>query len=92
MKIRTAYGQVIHEARSRKGLTLRQAAAQASMSAGYLHEIEQGKKEASSEYLGSILLVLDVPPVRFFTEVANVYQRGQDAAHHGLNSDESLCA
>lgn len=74
MKIRTAYGNVIRNARVEKGLSLREASSRAHISLSYLSEVETGKKEASSEYLGAILSVLDIPPVEFFTRVANQYK------------------
>lgn len=74
MKIRTAYGRVIHDARTSRGLSIRAASARAHISLGYWHEIEHGKKEASSESLGSILSSLDVSPSEFFTLVADQYQ------------------
>lgn len=92
MKIRTAYGNVINRARVERGLTLKQAAARALMSPSYLHEIEKGKKEASSEYLGAILSMLDVPPVEFFTAVADEYRKGRDVVGSRLNRDESVCS
>lgn len=84
MKIRTAYGNVIHNARNERGLTLKEAASLAFMSPSYLHEVEKGKKEASSEYLGSILTALEVAPIEFFTKVADEYQRLADEYHAAL--------
>lgn len=75
MKIRTAYGIVISRARKDKGLTLRQVSERAIVSFSYLYEVEKGKKEASSEYLGSILKALELSPVEFFNQVAAEYQR-----------------
>ena len=81
MKIRTAYGSVISQARYARGLSLRETAELAQISYNYLHEIEKGKKEASSEFLGYILTALHMPPVEFFTRVANEYQRLADQYH-----------
>lgn len=75
MKIRIVYGNVIATARRDKGLTLRQAAERAHISFNYFHEVEKGKTEASSEYLGAILRSLDLSHGEFFTRVANEYRR-----------------
>lgn len=92
MKIRTAYGQVIARIRAERHLTLKQAAALAHISPSYLHEVEKGKKEASSEYLGAILTALEVPPTEFFTGVAAFYRKGPDVTRGRLDSDEQVRA
>jgi transcriptional regulator with XRE-family HTH domain len=52
--LREALGEELREVRLRKGLTLREVAAKALVSLGYLSEVERGRKEASSEMLASI--------------------------------------
>ncbi|KGN34680.1 XRE family transcriptional regulator [Knoellia sinensis KCTC 19936] len=59
--LRHELGEVLRERRQQQGRTLRDVAAAAAVSLGYLSEIERGVKEASSELLGSICDALDVP-------------------------------
>jgi transcriptional regulator with XRE-family HTH domain len=87
MKIRTAYGRVIKKTRLERGLSLKDAAKKAIISPSYLFEVEKGLKEASSEYLGSILTALDITPVEFFTRVAGEYQNLSVLPDPGLTCD-----
>lgn len=59
--LRHELGEVLREQRLSQGRTLREVSAAASVSLGYLSEIERGAKEASSELLSSICAALDVP-------------------------------
>ena len=59
--MRHELGEVLREHRVAQGRTLRDVSAAASVSLGYLSEIERGAKEASSELLASICGALDVP-------------------------------
>lgn len=59
--MRRELGDVLRERRLSQGLTLRGLSARASVSPGYLSEIERGTKEASSELLASVCSALDVP-------------------------------
>ena len=59
--LRRELGDVLRERRRAQGRTLREVSATASVSLGYLSEVERGEKEASSELLGSICEALDVP-------------------------------
>ena len=52
--LRTHIGSALRRARIAQGQTLRQLSREASVSLGYLSEIERGQKEASSELLESI--------------------------------------
>jgi DNA-binding XRE family transcriptional regulator len=58
--MRRLLGDVLRQRRQRDGRTLRQVAAAARISPGYLSEIERGQKEPSSELLASICDALDV--------------------------------
>jgi transcriptional regulator with XRE-family HTH domain len=58
--MRRLLGDVLRQRRQRDGRTLRQVAAAARISPGYLSEIERGQKEPSSELLASISDALDV--------------------------------
>ncbi|GGL26695.1 helix-turn-helix transcriptional regulator [Phycicoccus endophyticus] len=52
--LRHELGEVLREVRTGQGRTLRDVAATAAVSLGYLSEIERGTKEASSELLASV--------------------------------------
>lgn len=59
--LRRELGDVLRERRQAQGRTLREVSAAASVSLGYLSEVERGEKEASSELLFSICAALDIP-------------------------------
>ena len=59
--LRQALGAVLRRRRVAQGRTLRDVAAAARVSLGYLSEVERGQKEASSELLAAICAALDVP-------------------------------
>ena len=49
-----ALGEVLREERLSQGLTLRNVSTQATIALGYLCQIEQGKREVSSQFLEAI--------------------------------------
>jgi transcriptional regulator with XRE-family HTH domain len=59
--LRQALGAVLRRRRMEQSRTLRDVAAAARVSLGYLSEVERGQKEASSELLAAICAALDVP-------------------------------
>jgi transcriptional regulator with XRE-family HTH domain len=59
--VRQALGAVLRRQRMAQGRTLRDVAAAARVSLGYLSEVERGQKEASSELLAAICAALGVP-------------------------------
>ncbi|HET8598883.1 MAG TPA: helix-turn-helix transcriptional regulator [Segeticoccus sp.] len=59
--LRRELGDVLRQHRQAQGRTLREVSSSASVSLGYLSEVERGEKEASSELLASICQALDVP-------------------------------
>lgn len=59
--LRRELGDVLRDRRQRQRRTLREVSASASVSLGYLSEVERGEKEASSELLASICSALDLP-------------------------------
>ena len=59
--LRRELGDVLREHRQVQGRTLREVSARASVSLGYLSEVERGEKEASSELLAAICAALEVP-------------------------------
>ena len=69
--LRREMGDVLREERQHLGPTLREVSPSASVSLGYLSEVERGEKEASSELLASICKALDLPLSRMLTDVAD---------------------
>lgn len=59
--LRRELGDVLREQRLAQGRTLREVSAAASVSLGYLSEIERGEKEASSELLYAVCSALNLP-------------------------------
>jgi transcriptional regulator with XRE-family HTH domain len=66
--LREVIGDVLRNARTEQGRTLRQVSDSARVSLGYLSEVERGRKEASSELLSAICDALDVPLSRVLTD------------------------
>lgn len=54
MTFSQAFGHVLRQMRTQHGLTLRQVAADAFISIGFLSEIERGQKECSSGVMEAI--------------------------------------
>ncbi len=77
--LREELGDVLRHARRAQGRTLREISAKASVSLGYLSEIERGEKEASSELISSICHALGVPMSAVFTEIAHRADRAERA-------------
>jgi transcriptional regulator with XRE-family HTH domain len=76
---RRLLGDVLRRHRVRQGRTLRDVAAAARISLGYLSEIERGRKEASSELLGSLCEALGISLADILSEVSHdiaVLERG----------------
>lgn len=69
--MRELCGAVLRRARQEQGLTLRDVAARAQMSLGYVSEVERGQKEASSELLAALAGALDVPLSAVLREVSD---------------------
>lgn len=78
--LREELGDVLRGARAAQGRTLRDVSAGASVSLGYLSEIERGEKEASSELLAAVCGALDLPMSRVFVELAERARRAEDAS------------
>jgi transcriptional regulator with XRE-family HTH domain len=68
---RRLLGDVLRDARTRQGLTLRELSAGARVSLGYISEIERGQKEASSELLASLCAALDLPMSQVLRHVSD---------------------
>ncbi|MGH3745170.1 MAG: helix-turn-helix domain-containing protein [Mycobacteriales bacterium] len=59
--VRQVLGDQLRRRRLDQQRTLREVSREARVSLGYLSEVERGRKEASSELLGSICEALEVP-------------------------------
>lgn len=69
--LRRELGDALRERRRARGLTLREVSASASVSLGYLSEVERGEKEASSELLASICGALELPLSQVLIDVSS---------------------
>lgn len=69
--LREEIGDVLRDARTEQGRTLREVSKAARVSLGYLSEVERGQKEASSELLGSICSALEMPLSRVLKQVSD---------------------
>ena len=78
--MRRLLGDVLRRRRTAQGRTLREVAASARVSLGYLSEVERGRKEASSELLAAICGALGVPLSVVMREVSDELARAETAA------------
>ena len=62
-RLRDVIGDVLRDERQRQDRTLADVAEDAAVSLPYLSEIERGRKEVSSDVLGSICDALELPLV-----------------------------
>jgi transcriptional regulator with XRE-family HTH domain len=69
--LRTEIGDSLRAARLRQNRTLRDVSTGASVSLGYLSEIERGQKEASSELISAICEELELPVSLLLREVSD---------------------
>ena len=75
--LRTHIGSVLRDARLTQGRTLRDVAASANISLGYLSEVERGQKEASSELLNAICLALELSLIHVIATVQSSIERAE---------------
>ncbi|WKK61714.1 helix-turn-helix domain-containing protein [Corynebacterium sp. P3-F1] len=68
--LREALGMSLRAFRADKGVTLRELAAEASVSPGYISELERGRKEVSSELLAAVCVALDTTVSELLLEAA----------------------
>lgn len=69
--VRQVLGDQLRRRRLAQRRTLRDVSRQARVSLGYLSEVERGRKEASSELLGSICDALEVPLSSLLRDVSD---------------------
>lgn len=75
--MRELMGEILRAERVEQGQTLRQVAAQAGISLGYLSEVERGQKEASSELLAAICHALGLPLSELLSLVSHRMARAE---------------
>lgn len=75
--LRSHIGSALRDARIRQGRTLRDVASSASISLGYLSEVERGHKEASSELLNAICQALELSLLEVIATVQGSVERSQ---------------
>jgi transcriptional regulator with XRE-family HTH domain len=78
--LRQALGEALRRVRTGQQRTLREVAARARVSLGYLSEIERGRKEASSELIASICDALEVPLSAVLSDVGRSLARHERPA------------
>ncbi len=69
--LRNVIGDELRRRRQDQGRTLRDISGAASVSLGYLSEVERGQKEASSELIAAICGALDVSLSDVLASVSN---------------------
>lgn len=84
--MRRLLGEVLRRRRTAQGRTLREVAASARVSLGYLSEVERGRKEASSELLAAICAALGLPMSAVMREVSDELARAEAAAVGALTA------
>ncbi|BBX97381.1 transcriptional regulator ClgR [Mycobacterium lacus] len=78
--VREVIGDVLRQARTSQGRTLREVSDSARVSLGYLSEVERGRKEPSSELLNAICDALAVPLSTVLTDAGERMAREERAA------------
>lgn len=78
--LRNVIGDELRRRRQDQGRTLRDISGAASVSLGYLSEVERGQKEASSELIAAICGALDVSLSDIFASVSSQMAQAESAA------------
>ncbi|MCV7384227.1 transcriptional regulator ClgR [Mycolicibacter longobardus] len=84
--LRESVGEVLRQARTAQGRTLREVSDSARVSLGYLSEVERGRKEASSELLNAICAALEVPLSRVLFDAGTRLARAERVERAALNA------
>ncbi|MGB4325546.1 MAG: helix-turn-helix transcriptional regulator [Candidatus Nanopelagicales bacterium] len=77
--LRNVIGDELRRRRQDQGRTLRDISGAASVSLGYLSEIERGQKEASSELISAICGALDVSLSDILASVSSQVAQAESA-------------
>lgn len=88
--LREVIGDVLRNARTDQGRTLREVSDAARVSLGYLSEVERGRKEASSELLSAICDALEVPLSRVLTDAGESMARREHVAREAARADRDV--
>ncbi|OBG26510.1 transcriptional regulator ClgR [Mycobacterium sp. 852002-51057_SCH5723018] len=83
--MREVIGDVLRQARTTQGRTLREVSDSARVSLGYLSEVERGRKEPSSELLNAICDALAVPLSEVLTD-AGERMAGEERAAYSASA------
>ena len=78
--LREELGDVLRDARRSQGRTLRDISAKASVSLGYLSEIERGADRGDQLGARFLFAALEVPLSAVFTEIAHRADRAERAS------------
>src|SRR5262245_25374961 len=78
--VREVIGDVLRQARTSQGRTLREVSDSARVSLGYLSEVERGRKEPSSELLNAICDALRIPLSTVLIDAGERMEREERAA------------
>jgi transcriptional regulator with XRE-family HTH domain len=87
--VREVIGDVLRQARTSQGRTLREVSDSARVSLGYLSEVERGRKEPSSELLNAICDALEVPLSAVLTDAGERMASEERAARGAPNTAAS---
>ena len=88
--MRRLLGDVLRRRRTAQARTLREVAASARVSLGYLSEVERGRKEASSELLAAICGALGLPMSAVMREVSDELARAEAADVVALGARDAV--
>lgn len=78
--LRKIVGSILRGHREEQHRTLRDVSRVASVSLGYLSEVERGEKEPSSEMLAAICGALDVELADLLSEASDAIRRARPVA------------
>lgn len=85
--VREVIGDVLRQARTSQGRTLREVSDSARVSLGYLSEVERGRKEPSSELLNAICDALEIPLSSVLSNAGERMASQERAAHDASTGD-----
>lgn len=90
--LRRHLGAALRRRREDQQRTLRDVAAVAGVSLGYLSEVERGIKEASSELLSSICTALEAPLADVLLEVVDALYESEPTSSTGPTRSSARAA
>ncbi|MFL0798427.1 MAG: helix-turn-helix domain-containing protein [Cellvibrionaceae bacterium] len=75
MDIRTAFGQVLRETRTQKGISQEQLALEADIDRSYISKLEQGQYQPSLEKIIALAKILECSPGKLVDTTAEKLSR-----------------